>query len=275
VVATGPGTCPGCRCDRRCFRTRQACSAVDEEAADPIRLRWSCSLDVHLIDGTYELFRHYDALPSARDRDGREVAAVRGVLASVLGMIRNGATHLAVATDHVIESFRNGLCQVTRPAREHEHYFYGDRLAEDRVRVRRDSSGNLDSAAGIGKPCAIYRVVIVFTRVTYRNTGSCSAMRDIRRRAGCARIPSPRTALSRMRDAYPSPTRSSLRRRAVPRAPGPRPGHARCLGRDGRVCIHPLDFGCRHVEPPHCGAADRHEAPSLRTPNIVVGLPVF
>jgi 5'-3' exonuclease len=55
------------------------------------------------------LFRHYYALPSARDQDGREVAAVRGVLASVLGMIRGGATHVAVATDHVIESFRNGL----------------------------------------------------------------------------------------------------------------------------------------------------------------------
>jgi 5'-3' exonuclease len=66
-------------------------------------------LEVHLIDGTYELFRHYYALPSARDVDGREVAAVRGVLASVLGMIKAGATHVAVATDHVIESFRNEL----------------------------------------------------------------------------------------------------------------------------------------------------------------------
>jgi 5'-3' exonuclease len=66
-------------------------------------------LDVYLIDGTYELFRHYYALPSARDEDGHEVAAVRGVLASVLGMIKAGATHVAVATDHVIESFRNGL----------------------------------------------------------------------------------------------------------------------------------------------------------------------
>jgi 5'-3' exonuclease len=66
-------------------------------------------LDVHLIDGTYELFRHYYALPSARDSDGREVAAVRGVLASVLGIIKGGATHLAVATDHIIESFRNAL----------------------------------------------------------------------------------------------------------------------------------------------------------------------
>jgi len=66
-------------------------------------------LDIYLVDGTYELFRHYYALPSARDQDGREVAAVRGVLASVLGMIKGGATHIAVATDHVIESFRNGL----------------------------------------------------------------------------------------------------------------------------------------------------------------------
>jgi len=66
-------------------------------------------LDIYLVDGTYELFRHYYALPSARDSDGREVAAVRGVLASVLGMIKGGATHIAVATDHVIESFRNEL----------------------------------------------------------------------------------------------------------------------------------------------------------------------
>ncbi len=66
-------------------------------------------MNVHLIDGTYELFRHFYALPSARDEEGREVAAVRGVVASVLGMIKEGATHIGVATDHVIESFRNDL----------------------------------------------------------------------------------------------------------------------------------------------------------------------
>ena len=66
-------------------------------------------MDVYLIDGTYELFRHFYALPSARDTDGREVGAVRGVIGSVLGMIQQGATHIGVATDHVIESFRNGL----------------------------------------------------------------------------------------------------------------------------------------------------------------------
>jgi 5'-3' exonuclease len=66
-------------------------------------------LQVHLVDGTYELFRHYYALPSAKDQDGIEVGAVRGVLASMLGMIKDGATHLAIATDQVIESFRNEL----------------------------------------------------------------------------------------------------------------------------------------------------------------------
>ena len=66
-------------------------------------------MDVYLIDGTYELFRHYYAMPSAREPDGREVAAVRGVIGSVLGMINGGATHVGVATDHVIESFRNDL----------------------------------------------------------------------------------------------------------------------------------------------------------------------
>jgi 5'-3' exonuclease len=66
-------------------------------------------MDVHLIDGTYELFRHFYAVPRAHDAEGHEVGAVRGVLASVLGLINGGATHVGVATDHVIESFRNQL----------------------------------------------------------------------------------------------------------------------------------------------------------------------
>jgi 5'-3' exonuclease len=64
---------------------------------------------VHLVDGTYELFRHYYAVPPAIDADGHEVGAVRAVIASLFGMFTAGATHLAVATDHVIESFRNRL----------------------------------------------------------------------------------------------------------------------------------------------------------------------
>jgi 5'-3' exonuclease len=66
-------------------------------------------LEIFLIDGTYELFRHYYAVPSARDEEGREVGAVRAVVGSVLGMINRGVTHVGVATDHVIESFRNRL----------------------------------------------------------------------------------------------------------------------------------------------------------------------
>ena len=66
-------------------------------------------MDVHLVDGTYELFRHFFALPSAADAGGQEIAAVRGVLSSVLSMIEQGATHIGVATDHVVESFRNEL----------------------------------------------------------------------------------------------------------------------------------------------------------------------
>ena len=67
------------------------------------------TVNVHLIDGTYELFRHFYAVPSAIDAEGREVGAVRGVVASVLAMINRGATHVGVATDHVIESFRNRM----------------------------------------------------------------------------------------------------------------------------------------------------------------------
>jgi len=66
-------------------------------------------VDVYLVDGTYELFRHFFALPSHVNAGGREVAATRGVVGSVLGMIEAGANHLGVATDHVIESFRNDL----------------------------------------------------------------------------------------------------------------------------------------------------------------------
>lgn len=66
-------------------------------------------MDVYLIDGTYELFRHFFAVPAAADVNGQDIGAVRGVLASVLSMIERGAVYLGVATDHVVESFRNDL----------------------------------------------------------------------------------------------------------------------------------------------------------------------
>lgn len=64
---------------------------------------------VHLVDGTYELFRHHFALPSRVNSEGLEVAATRGVLSSMIGMLEEGATHIGVATDHTVESFRNAL----------------------------------------------------------------------------------------------------------------------------------------------------------------------
>ncbi len=66
-------------------------------------------MHVHLVDGTYELFRHHFAVPSHLDPEGMEVAATRGVVGSVLAMLEGGATHVGVATDHIVESFRNDL----------------------------------------------------------------------------------------------------------------------------------------------------------------------
>jgi hypothetical protein len=66
-------------------------------------------MQVHLVDGTYELFRPFFAVPAAMDANGQDVGAVRGVLGTVLSMIEHGATHIGVATDHVVESFRNDL----------------------------------------------------------------------------------------------------------------------------------------------------------------------
>ena len=66
-------------------------------------------MEVHLVDGTYELFRHFFAVPSRVSRDGQEVAATRGVVNSLLGLLEERATHVGVATDHVVESFRNEM----------------------------------------------------------------------------------------------------------------------------------------------------------------------
>jgi 5'-3' exonuclease len=66
-------------------------------------------MDVYLVDGTYELFRYFFAVPSGQDGSGAEIGAVRGVLSSMMSMIEGGVTHIGVATDHVVESFRNDL----------------------------------------------------------------------------------------------------------------------------------------------------------------------
>ena len=64
---------------------------------------------IHLIDGTYELFRHFFGAPPHINSKGQEVGAVRAVASSMLSMVNQGATHIGIATDHVITSFRNEL----------------------------------------------------------------------------------------------------------------------------------------------------------------------
>ena len=66
-------------------------------------------MKVHLVDGTYELFRHYFGAPSHITSEGYEIGATRAVLASMLSLLEQGATHIGIATDHTITSFRNEL----------------------------------------------------------------------------------------------------------------------------------------------------------------------
>jgi 5'-3' exonuclease len=80
-----------------------------EDDASSSRCWHAAAVRVHLIDGTYELFRYFFALPSHVTDAGEEVAATRGVVGSLLMLLEEGATHVGVATDHVIESFRNDL----------------------------------------------------------------------------------------------------------------------------------------------------------------------
>lgn len=78
-------------------------------------------MDVYLVDGTYELFRHFFAVPGATNSGGEEIGAVRGVCNSVLTMLEQGATHIGVATDHIIESFRNDLYPYYKTGEGIEH----------------------------------------------------------------------------------------------------------------------------------------------------------
>ncbi len=64
---------------------------------------------IHVVDGTYELFRHYYAVPPRQNSDGQEIAATTGVLRHLLNIVADGATHIGIAVDTVVESFRNEL----------------------------------------------------------------------------------------------------------------------------------------------------------------------
>ena len=97
-------------------------------------------MKIHLIDGTYELFRSYFAIPPIAAPDGRVVGAVRGLLQTLWGLLRREqVTHVAVAFDHVLESFRNGLFA---------SYKTSDGIPED-LRVQFELAERATSAMGI------------------------------------------------------------------------------------------------------------------------------
>ena len=131
-----------------------------------------------LVDGTYELFRHYYAVPSARDKQGREVGAVRAVLASVLGMIKGGATHISVATMHDFEPSepvvagvqdREGVePELLRSSRCLRTFCRGRglRFRQWWVRNRRRSA----AGAAAAERCRVERVIICTPDKTRRDT---------------------------------------------------------------------------------------------------------
>jgi 5'-3' exonuclease len=92
---------------------------------------------VHLLDGTFELFRAYFAMPEETSPDGRQVGAVRGLMSSVLALLRQpGVTHIGAAFDHVIESFRNDLFDGYKTGEGMEPDLYSQfPLAEEAMRV--------------------------------------------------------------------------------------------------------------------------------------------
>ena len=103
---------------------------------------------IHVVDGTYELFRHFYGLRRAKEPEDRPFGAVVGVVNTIFDMIEKGATHVGVATDHVIESFRNDLWPELQdgrgdgararrpipPTRASAHLCRRRRLANDRTR---------------------------------------------------------------------------------------------------------------------------------------------
>ena len=92
---------------------------------------------VHLVDGTYELFRYFLSPAAAFDRSApEELRAVRGVVGSIVGMLEGGATHMGVATDHVIESFRNALWPQYKTGEGMDPLLYGQfQPLEDALRA--------------------------------------------------------------------------------------------------------------------------------------------
>ncbi len=137
---------------------------------------------VHLVDGTYELFRQYLApRPGHLDDDGIEVGATRAVVSSMLTMLEDGATHLGVATDHVIESFRNDLWETYKdgsgldPLLEHQFPMLEDALTALGVTVWPMVEFEADDALGAAAVVAAndQRVEQVIICTPDKDMGQC------------------------------------------------------------------------------------------------------
>lgn len=136
---------------------------------------------VHLVDGTYELFRHHFALPSHVTAEGLEVAATRGVLSSMIGMLEEGASHLGIATDRTVESFRNDLYEGYKTGEELDPEL-GDQfpLLDDVLRaagftvfsmIEHEADDGLGAAAAVA--AADHRVEQVIICTPDKDLGQC------------------------------------------------------------------------------------------------------
>ncbi len=138
-------------------------------------------LNVHLVDGTAELFRYHFGMPPATDRHGRPCGAIRGVLSSLLSMLESGATHVAVATDHVIESFRNDLWPGYKtsagiePALLAQFHPLEDALREMGVRVwpMRELEADDGLASGTARAARDPRVDVVYICTPDKDLSQC------------------------------------------------------------------------------------------------------
>lgn len=138
-------------------------------------------MQIHLVDGTYELFRHHFALPSRINSDGLEVAATRGVVMSMLGLLEEGATHVGIATDHVVQSFRNDLYdgyktgEGTEPVLLDQFWLLEDVLEAVGFKVFRMVEHEADDAMGAASVIAAAdeRVELVIICTPDKDLGQC------------------------------------------------------------------------------------------------------
>ena len=159
-------------------------------------------MKAYLVDGTYELFRHYFGAPPHRTAAGEQVGAARAVLGSLLGMLEDGVTHMAVATDHVIESWRNDAWP-------------------DLQELGRRAGGSAEPVPPLrGGPGGDGAPGLAHDGTGGRRRAGVGGSRPVRRRAGSAGV-----------DLHPRQGPGPVRQGPAGRLPGPAQGRRRRRGR--------------------------------------------